>query len=283
MILAIASGKGGTGKTTLSTNLASYISEKQKVTLADLDVEEPNSGLFLDVEKDLEKDMFKKIPEWKESECILCGKCQEWCKFNCIQVLGDEVMIFPEFCHTCHMCVDLCPGSALSFKDVRMGRLSKSHKGNLTFVESRLNIGEEQAVSLISQTIDYTENYADEDELIIIDAPPGAACPVMEVVDKSDFVILVTEPTPFGLSDLKIAVETMRVLNREFAVVINRYGIGNDDVITYCKAENIDILAKINNDRKLAELYSKGNLLYKHSENLREQLDLIIEKLHLLK
>ncbi len=271
MKIAIASGKGGTGKTTLSTNLASYLTGNNEVILTDLDVEEPNSGLFIKGRSIHKENKFKMIPEWK-AECSLCGLCQEVCNFHAILQLGTQIMVFPELCHSCYACSELCPDSVLPMIPQKMGELKHIQNGKLSFVESRLDIGQEQAVPLIAQTNKYIESHFPEDFIKIYDSPPGTSCPVIEAVKEADFVILVTEPTPFGLHDLKLAVDTVRELNKIFGVVINRYGIGNDDVLDYCQTEKIPILAKIPNDRRIAELYSRGELIYKKIPEVRQQL-----------
>lgn len=273
MKIAIASGKGGTGKTTISTNLASYLEERGKVVLADLDVEEPNSALFLKCELNNKEDKFKKIPEWESSKCTLCGLCEEVCNYNAIIKLGDEIKVFPELCSSCYACSGLCPEDALPMKDLKMGELKNFDVTGFTFVESRLDIGQEHATPLIAATNDYIEeNYKDDDTIILFDSPPGTSCPVIEATKDVDIVLLVTEPTPFGLHDLTLAVDTMRELKKDFGVIINRYGIGNDDVLKYCKKEKIPIIAKIPNDRKIAELYSQGKLIYKKVPEFYKQM-----------
>ena len=276
MKITIASGKGGTGKTTLSTNLASYFAENNKVVLIDLDVEEPNSALFIKGDQILYEDKFKMIPKWK-GECSLCRLCQEVCNFHAVLQLGSEIMIFPELCHSCYACSELCPDSALPMIPQKMGELRHFQNSHLSFVESRLDIGQEQATPLIAQTKKYIDEYFSKDFIKIYDSPPGTSCPVIEAVKDSDFIILVTEPTPFGLHDLKLAVETVRELNKKFGVVINRYGIGNNEVFKYCRQENIPVLAKIPNDRHIAELYSRGELIYKKIPEVGRQL-VYIEK-----
>ncbi len=271
MKIAIASGKGGTGKTTLSTNLASYLAESDNVVLVDLDVEEPNSGLFLNGKLLFETEKFKMIPEWNKDSCTLCGECQKVCNFHAVIQLGTMILVFPELCHSCYACSELCPTKALPMKKKKIGDLSHYKLNNLDFIESRLIIGEEQAVPLIKQTIEYIDTHF-KDYIKVFDSPPGTSCPVIESVKDADFVILITEPTPFGLNDLKLAVETVRELDAKFGVVINRYGIGNNDVIEYCKNEKIPILAKIPNQRKIAELYSKGKLVYKQISEVAEEL-----------
>ncbi len=275
MKIAIASGKGGTGKTTVSTNLAMYLAEKYPVVLVDLDVEEPNSGLFIAGEQILEQDMYKMIPVWDKSTCSLCGLCQKVCAYNAILKLGDRIMVFPELCHSCHACSELCPEAALPMEATKMGYLKHSKIGMLDFVESKLDIGQEQAVPLIAQTLEYVERNFEHVQLKLYDSPPGTSCPVIKATQDADLVLLVTEPTPFGLCDLKLAVETMRELGKDIGVVINRHGIGNDEVETYCATEKIPILAKIPNQRQIAELYSRGEMIYRHIPEFARQMELI--------
>jgi len=273
MKIAIASGKGGTGKTTLSTNLAVYFAEKGEVILADLDVEEPNSGLFIKGESVHKENKYKMIPEWEQEKCSLCGLCQEVCNFNAVIQLVDQILVFPELCHSCYACSELCPADALPMIPKKMGELNHFKKDNLTFVESRLDIGQEQAVPLISQTNEYIEKHFHKEALKFFDSPPGTSCPVIEAVKNADFVILVTEPTPFGLHDLKLAVDTLKELKIRFGVVVNRHGIGNDDVVNYCMNKNIDLIAKIPNSRRIAELYSRGELIYQKIPEVKHQFE----------
>lgn len=283
MKIAIASGKGGTGKTTLSTNLADFTSKKKlykEIVLADLDVEEPNSGLFIKAVTEDELVRNKMIPEWDSSRCTNCGLCDEVCNFNALLSLGDTVIVMPELCHSCYACSELCPSGAMPMKARRMGRQKLSKADGFDFIESRLDIGQEQAVPLIAQSIDYIDEHYHDDALVIIDSPPGSSCPVIEAAKKSDFVILVTEPTPFGLHDLGLAVNTMREIGREFAVVINRYGIGNDDVVDYCTENGIDIIAKLPDSRRIAELYSSGNLVYPEVPEFASGLNRISDYIH---
>lgn len=283
MKIAIASGKGGTGKTTLSTNLASFLAEKNEVVLTDLDVEEPNSGLFVKGDLVHQEDKFKMIPEWEKDACTFCGICQEVCNFNAIIMTEEEIMVFPELCHGCYACSELCPTEALPMLEKKMGVLKHFKSQNLHFVESRLDIGEEQAVPLIKQTHQYIDEHFNSEYIKIYDLPPGTSCPVMEATKDVDFVILVTEPTPFGLHDMKLAVETVRELKKDFGVVINRFGIGNDDAIKYCHTEGIKILAKIPNNRRIAELYSEGKLLYTEIPEVKHQLKKIASYIQLIK
>ena len=275
MKIAIASGKGGTGKTTLSTNLASFLATDNKVVLVDLDVEEPNSGLFLDKELVIKEDKFKMIPEWNSDTCKLCGECQENCNYNAVIKLGEQIMVFPQLCHSCFACSDLCPTQSLPMKKVKMGELKNYSTNNFDFIESRLDIGEEQAVPLIKQTLKYIEKHYNNNYIKIYDSPPGTSCPVIEATKDADFVILITEPTPFGYNDVILAIDTMKQLNKKIGIVINRYGIGNDKIIDYCKNENIPILAKIPNNRQIAELYSRGELIYDKVPEVRAELEKI--------
>ena len=276
MKIAIASGKGGTGKTTLSVNLSAYLAEKEEVVLSDLDVEEPNSGLFIKARVLHEEDKYKMVPEWKKDQCTLCGICQEVCNFHAVIQLGEMIMVFPELCHGCYACSELCPADTLPMVPKKMGVLKHLRNDKLSFIESRLDIGEEQAVPLIKQSHEYVDEHFQDDILRIYDSPPGTSCPVIEVTKDVDFVILVTEPTPFGLHDLKLAVETMKELKKAFGVVLNRHGIGNDGVLRYCEDEGIPVLAKIPNDRKIAELYSEGKLVYNEVPEVKRELDKIV-------
>ncbi len=279
MKIAIASGKGGTGKTTLATNLASFIAEEYKVVLVDLDVEEPNSGLFIKGKLFFQTDKFKMVPHWEKENCILCGNCQKVCNFNAIIKLPDQIMVFSKLCHSCYACSELCPTKSLPMQPEKIGALKHYKTGNLNFVESKLDVGQEQAVPLISQTKKYVDEQFKKKVIKIFDSPPGTSCPVIEATKDADFVILVTEPTPFGLYDLKLAVETMRELGNKIGVVINRYGIGNDDVLKYCENQNIPVLAKFPNDRKIAELYSRGKLIYKQIPEFASILKKMMEKI----
>ena len=276
MKITIASGKGGTGKTTLATNLSSYLARNKKVVLADLDVEEPDSGLFIKGDLVVEKSCHKMIPQWVSDECALCGKCAEVCNFNAIVNLSKEILVFGELCHSCYACSELCPTASLPMKPNRIGALKHIKADNFDFVEGRLDLGEEQAVPLIAQVIDYVDEHFGDAAVKIFDAPPGTSCPVIEASRGSDFVVLVTEPTPFGLNDLKLAVGTMRVLKQNFGVIINRHGIGDASVENYCKAEEIPLITKIPNDRKIAELYSKGALIYPEYAPFKAALDDIV-------
>ena len=273
MKIAIASGKGGTGKTTLSTNFASYLAKKHKVVLVDLDVEEPNSGLFLKANLFYSEDKHKMIPKWDNTACTLCGNCQQVCNYHAVLHIMDDIMVFPELCHSCYACSELCPTNSLPMIEKKMGELQHFKTSDFDFIESRLVIGEEQAVPLIKQTQKYVDSKFSDNTIKIFDSPPGTSCPVIEATKDVDFVILITEPTPFGFNDLKLAIDTMKELKKEFAVVINRNGIGNDDVSRYCDENDIPIIAKIPNDKRIAKLYSKGKLIYDEFPEVEIQLE----------
>jgi MinD superfamily P-loop ATPase len=272
MKIAIASGKGGTGKTTLSTNLASYLAHSEKVVLTDLDVEEPNSGLFLDSTLIHKEDKVKMIPQWNEKDCILCGNCQKVCNYHAVIQIMDSIMVFPELCHSCYACSELCPTNSLPMIPKKMGELKHSKTDNFDFIESRLVIGEEQAVPLIKQTIKFVNKEFDNSYIKIYDSPPGTSCPVLEATKGVDYVILITEPTPFGYNDVVLAIETMKELKKDFGIVINRYGIGNNEIENYCSMNNIPIIARIPNMKEIAHLYSRGELLYNKIPEVKEEL-----------
>ncbi|SDB93010.1 ATP-binding protein [Williamwhitmania taraxaci] len=274
--IAIASGKGGTGKTLLSTNLAAFMSKQQPTLLVDIDVEEPNDFIFIDGEIQSESDQYKMIPAWDESKCTLCGICSNACKFHAVVQLGTFIAVFKELCHSCYACSELCPSQALPMQQYKIGVIKTISADNLTFIESRLEVGEEQAVPLIHQTQALVDEKHSDIQIQIFDCPPGTSCPVIAATNIADFVILVTEPTPFGLNDLTLAVETMRKLRKDIGVVINRYGIGYADVEEYCNKEQIPILAKIPFDRTIAEYYSNGELVYDKVESVATALQSII-------
>ena len=284
MKITIASGKGGTGKTTLAANLAVLLSNsaRQKHTvLADLDVEEPNSGIFIQGTTVHEQQVMKAIPRWIAEKCTFCNRCRDVCQFNAIAVLPQTVLIFPELCHSCYACVGLCPEQALVMKDHHIGDLTHRKVNQLDFIEGKLNIGEQQAVPLISRTVDYALAHFPDESVFLFDAPPGTSCPVIEAVKKADFVVLVSEPTPFGLHDLKLSVRTMRKTGKHFGVVINRHGLGNKYVEDFFHSERVPVIGRIPKMPERAQKYSWGELIIDIPEIKREMLHIIarMEKL----
>lgn len=276
MKIAVASGKGGTGKTTLSTNLAAYISRKQPVVLLDLDVEEPNSGLFIEGRTLHTAPVYRSVPTWRVERCTMCGLCQDVCNFNAVLRMGEKIMLFPQLCHSCFACSELCPASALPMVKREAGVLTHRREDSLDFVECRLNVGEEQAVPLIKESLRFTEEQFDQAALRILDSPPGTACPMVAAVKEADLVLLISEPTPFGLHDFRISVETLRQLGLPFAAVINRDGIGDDALSDYCEEEGIPVAGRIPNSREVAERYSDGKLVYESVPSFRSALEDIV-------
>ncbi|HGJ66146.1 TPA: (4Fe-4S)-binding protein [bacterium] len=257
MIISVASGKGGTGKTTVAVNLALSI---KNVQFLDCDVEEPNAYLFLKPKMHSIKIATIPIPQVDESLCNYCGKCREICAYNAIAVFSGEdnkkgsVLIFPHLCHGCGGCKLFCPQNAISEVDKEIGVIEAGISWDIQFVHGKLNIGEIMSPPLIRQV----KQYIYRSRNVIIDAPPGTSCPVIGSVKGSDFCILVTEPTPFGLHDLVLAVEVIEKMKIPFGVVINRSDIGDEGVDNFCRSKNIPILMRIPFDKDIAFLYSNG-------------------------
>lgn len=253
MIVSIASGKGGTGKTTISTNMA--LSLKMSLTLIDCDVEEPNAHLFIHPEIDEIRKVSVPVPEVDMERCSLCKKCVEICQFNAITVVKKTVLIFPNLCHGCDGCRIVCPENAIRMGEREIGVMEIGGKDQIRFINGRLNIGEAMAPPLIRSVKRCINN---DEALTIIDAPPGTSCPVITAIKETDFVLLVTEPTPFGLHDLTLAVEAIKILDIPCGLVINRADIGDTHVYDYAREEKIPILMEIPFDRKIAESYAIG-------------------------
>lgn len=259
MKIAIASGKGGTGKTTIATNIANYAASLgRNVQYLDCDVEEPNGHIFLKPSIEKVQEVTVDVPEVDLKKCTGCGKCNEICQYSAIVHLGDNnVLTFEQLCHSCGGCMRLCPADAIEAKPLKIGDIELGKAGDVDFVGGRLRIGYVRTPSLIKQV----KSCINEDCLAIIDVPPGTSCPVVEAVKGADFVLLVTEPTPFGLNDLKLAVGMVRELKLPFAVIVNRSDVGNEQVYQYCHNENIDVVLKIPDDRRIAEAYSVGKMI----------------------
>jgi MinD superfamily P-loop ATPase len=251
MIITVASGKGGTGKTTVAVNLALSIGPEK---LLDCDVEEPNVHTLLHPTDIHTTDVTVLTPVVDQDKCTLCGKCAEFCQFNAIFVGKTKTMVYNEMCHSCGGCAIVCSENAITETPRSIGKIHESIIEGITLTYGELSIGEPIATTLIHAV---KENIVPE-KINILDAPPGTACPVIETMKASDFLILVTEPTPFGLHDLSMAVEVVRGLDIPFGVIINRAGIGDDEVEAYCKREEIPLLLEIPFDRQIAELYSHG-------------------------
>ncbi len=254
MIISIASGKGGTGKTLVATSLALSIKDVDRVQLLDCDVEEPNDHIFLRPEITGRRPVSIPIPKVDETKCTLCGECSKVCVYHAILVMGKHVLIFPQLCHGCGACSYLCPEKAIAEEDRETGVVESGSSSGVRFVQGKLNVGDAMAPPIIRKV----KQEADTDGVIIRDVPPGTSCPVVEAVKGSDFCLLVTEPTPFGLNDLILAVEMVRDLRIPFGVVLNRAGVGDSGVQTFCAKENIPILLTIPLDTEIARIYSRG-------------------------
>jgi len=251
MIISVASGKGGTGKTTIAVNMALSLGDAQ---LLDCDVEEPNVNIFLNAEIEKSEDVTVMIPKIDKEKCDYCGRCSEFCMYNALAVVPSDVLVFPELCHSCGGCELVCPQNAINWKKKSVGRIEHGVANGVDFYHGLLNVGEIQAIPVIKSL----KKKVDKDKNVIFDAPPGTSCPVIETIGGSDYCILVTEPTPFGLHDLKLAVDVVRHLYIPFGVIINRDGVGDKKVELYCRTKKIPILMKIPHSEEIAQLYSKG-------------------------
>ncbi len=270
MIISVASGKGGTGKTTVAVNMALSLDDLQ---FLDCDVEEPNAHLFLKPEIKERKPCLVPVPEIDQKKCNYCGKCSQACEFNAIAVFRSNTLIFPELCHSCGLCSLLCPEKAITEKKRGIGMVEKGFSNGVEFVHGILNIGEAMSTPLIGAV----KNEIDKNRIVILDAPPGTSCPVIETVYGSDYCILVTEPTPFGLYDLKLVVGVLEKLGIRHGVIINQDGIGDQEVEKFCRKEGIPLLLKIPYDRKIAELYSRGVPFIKEMPEWREKFKEVFE------
>jgi MinD superfamily P-loop ATPase len=251
MILTVASGKGGTGKTTVAVNMALSL---ENVQLLDCDVEEPNSHILLHPEIKETEPVYMKVPVVSEELCDYCGKCSKFCAYNALFVAPKTVMVFPELCHSCGGCSLVCPKNAITEKKRQIGVIKKGEAKGVEIVYGELNVGEAMAVPLIRAV----KNQMKNNKNVVIDAPPGTACSLVASVHKTDYCILVTEPTPFGLHDLKITVQVLKDLGVPMGVVINRAGLGDKKVYEYCEKEKIPLLMEIPFSKKIAQLYSRG-------------------------
>jgi MinD superfamily P-loop ATPase len=254
VIISVASGKGGTGKTLVATSLALSLKDKDKVQLLDCDVEEPNAHVFLKPVIVSRESVSIPVPMVDEDKCTYCGKCAQVCAYNAIAVLGEHVLTFPQLCHGCGACSYLCPEKAITEESREVGVVEWGHSDGIEFAHGKLSVGEAMAPPIIRKVKEQASNNG----VVIVDAPPGTSCPVVESIKGSDFCILVTEPTPFGLNDLVLAVETVRELKIPFGVVLNRVGAGYQDVEKYCLEENIPIMLTMPLDTGIARLYSEG-------------------------
>lgn len=266
MKLAIASGKGGTGKTTLSCALA--FSVLDPVRLLDCDVEEPNSHFFIRPDILRKEPVHSLVPKVDAAKCTGCGECGRVCQFSAIVPLGKTTMVFNELCHSCGGCMRICPTGAITEIPKEIGQIEIGKHRHIEIVSGSLHVGQAMSPPLIRAVL----RHADDDTLTLIDCPPGTSCPFVTAVRPADVVLLVTEPTPFGLHDLKLAIATLRELGKPFAVAVNRSNESRNRISEYCGEENIPLVLQIPEDRRVAEAYSRGETLTAVLPELRAKL-----------
>jgi MinD superfamily P-loop ATPase len=276
LIISVASGKGGTGKTTIAVNLALSLSNVQ---LLDCDVEEPNCHIFIKPVFENKNTVFIPIPHVDPKKCDGCGRCQEVCVYNAIAIANRKVLIFPELCHGCGSCAYFCPHGAIKETNKDIGIIEIGKSGEIQFIHGKLNIGKMMAPPVIRAV----KKQINKKKTVIIDSPPGTSCPVITAIKDTDFVILVTEPTPFGLNDLSLAVEVVRKLKIPFGVIINRSDLGNKKTDEYCTGENIPILMKIPFSKKIAEIYSRGDSIIRTLPEYKEKFQRLFKKIRKVK
>lgn len=268
MILSVASGKGGTGKTTVAVSLALALQPVRPVHFLDCDVEEPNAHFFLKPALEESREVLTLIPEIDEGRCTHCGRCAEICAYNALAVVKDAVLVFPDLCHGCGGCRLLCPEEAIREVGKRIGVIESGRAGGMKFTHGRLDIGRAMSPPLIRAV----KKDMDTSRVVIIDAPPGTSCPVIESLKGSDFCLLVTEPTPFGLHDLELAAGAAKEMNIPRGAVINRASLGGGDgrVRDFCSREGIPVLMTLPFDRRVAEAYSRGETLLEALPSARQ-------------
>ncbi len=275
MKIVVASGKGGTGKTLVAINLALSVEADQ---VLDCDVEEPNDYIFIKPSDIVSEYVELLVPKIDESKCNYCRKCAEFCQFNALFVAGETAMVFPELCHSCGGCMAVCPENAIAEKGRELGVIQKGRRNGIEFIHGKLRVGEAMSPPLIRKVL----SYCDDQKLTLVDAPPGTSCPVIESMKPADFVVLVTEPTPFGLHDLKLAVGAVDILGIPRGLVINRSDLGDDRVREYADQVNLPILMEIPFDRKIAEAYARGAILVDVMPEWKERFLELYEKIQRL-
>jgi len=276
MIISIASGKGGTGKTTVAVNLA--LSVGANLQLLDCDVEEPNAHLFVKPVWDYSETVTTPVPQVDEAKCTYCGKCEDICQFKAIVVVGEMILPFHELCHSCGGCSAVCPENAISEVGRELGVVQKGQRNGIEFIHGKLRVGEAMAPPLIKHVL----SRRNSQKTIIVDAPPGTSCPVIETMKPADFVLLVTEPTPFGLHDLKLAFGAVRTLDIPCGLVINRSDIGDGNVRQYALEQNLPVLMEIPFERQIAEAYSRGEVVVEVLPKWKEQFLVLFDKVRKL-
>ncbi len=276
MKIAIASGKGGTGKTTIAVALASYAAiTTEKVDLYDCDVEEPNVNLFLKANIEISKDAAVQIPVVNLDECNSCGKCEKICQFNAIVLFNNKPLVFPDLCHSCGGCELVCPTAAITETDKIIGKVDDAVKGNINFTGGTLLVSEPMSPPLIKEV----KKFATGSHLHFYDSPPGTSCPAVTTLVDCDYVVVVTEPTPFGLNDMQLLLEFLQQIKIPFGIVINRSGIGNNDVLDFCKENNHQILAEIPHDIEIARAYANGVFIDQFIQKYDDELQNILQNI----
>ncbi len=272
MIISVASGKGGTGKTTVSVNMALSLDD---VLLLDCDVEEPNAHLFIRPSLNASEPVCVPVPQIDESKCDHCGICQKVCEYNALAVLKNKVLVFSELCHGCGACAYFCPKHAITEVKREIGVVETGERNGVEFVHGRLNVGEAMSPPLIKAVKEKLK----PNKINIIDAPPGTSCPVITSVKGSDFCVLVTEPTPFGLNDLTLAVELLRKIKIPFGVVVNRSDLGDGKTEEFCAAQKIPVLMRIPFKKEIASAYAVGKPIVEAFEEYRVEFRKLFEKI----
>lgn len=273
MKIAILSGKGGTGKTTIAINLA-FVNKNG--ILIDTDVEEPNSHLFLKPNITKIDNIMKSHPVVDMSKCDLCGACGDFCRYNSIIPAKNDVLIFKEMCHDCGGCKLVCPKDAISYEDDIIGEIhSGQTKDGITMKYGDLKVGSVSGVKIIKSLKSQTK----DESLVFIDCPPGTSCATVAAIEDVDYAIIVSEPTPFGVSDMKMVVELLRNMNTKFGVVVNKADLGDDEIYRFCELEDIEILENISFDEKFAKLYASGKILAAESNVYKNQIENILNKI----
>jgi MinD superfamily P-loop ATPase len=276
MLITVASGKGGTGKTTVAVNLAAVAAAQGRAaTLLDCDAEDPDCRVFLKPEGLAAEPFAVEVPAFARERCDFCRRCGEICRFHALVALKNDVVLFPELCHGCGGCWEVCPRGALSPVPRVIGEIRTGGARGVRFVEGRLAVGERTAAPIIREV----KRRGGREGLVLADAPPGTACAMVEAARGSDYVLLVTEPTPFGFYDLKLAAAVVRELGLPCGVVVNRAGEGEDELRRWCAAEGIEILAAIADDRRVAEVYADAGLVVEELPAYRPVFEAILRRL----
>lgn len=274
MKIAVLSGKGGTGKTLVSVNLAYSAGISNYI---DCDVEEPNGFLYFNPEKGNTKEIKVKIPSVDQEKCIGCRKCVNFCNFNALAYTGKKLLVFEDICHSCGGCILVCPAGAIAEKYKSIGKIEIGNSGNISVFTGILNIGEASGVPLIKELMkesDKKNNYIN-----IVDCPPGSACIVMESIKDADYCLLVAEPSVFGAHNLEMVYELVKLFNKPAGVILNKYSEGINPSEIFCNENNINILGKIYYSEEIGKLNSEGNIIANEKEEFKKVFSSLLEKI----